>query len=509
MTARVVTSDQAAARDAAAIAAGIPSLQLMRRAGAGAARVILDRFAPARGRRALVCCGPGNNGGDGWIVAAELARAGMLVHVEQVLEPRTTDATTAREDALPFVALGTPASPPDVVVDALLGTGAQGPLRGAVAESATRINEARRHGAIVVALDLPSGVDASTGELAPGAVRADLTITFGTVKRGQLLSRSACGEIVALDIGLGEHADLADGAPVLIDRPWVAARVPPIAAEAHKGTRRRLLIVGGDRGMAGAVSLAARGALHAGIGMVKVCVHEASVAPLQASVAEATAAPWPDGPPDEALVAWPHVLLIGPGLGAGAGGRERVTRWLTSWSGPVMLDADALNAFAGDETALGDLLDGRNAIVTPHPLEFARLIGVDLDTVLDERFEVGARLARALHATVILKGVPTVVTAPDGESVVCAAGTPVLGTAGSGDLLAGIAATLLAQGGDPFAAAACAAWIHGKAGELANAGRPVRGVTLDDVLRSLNEAWRLEPAPSDDYLARLPRVGDT
>ena len=174
-----------------------------------------------------------------------------------------------------------------------------------------------------------------------------------------------------------------------------------------------------------------------------------------------------------------------------------------------MLDADALNAFAGDETALGDLLDGRNAIVTPHPLEFARLIGVDLDSVLDERFEVGARLARALHATVILKGVPTVVTAPDGESVVCAAGTPVLGTAGSGDLLAGIAATLLAQGGDPFAAAACAAWIHGKAGELANAGRPVRGVTLDDVLRSLNEAWRLEPAPSDDYLARLPRVGDT
>ena len=156
MTARVVTSDQAAARDAAAIAAGIPSLQLMRRAGAGAARVILDRFAPARGRRALVCSGPGNNGGDGWIVAAELARAGMLVHVEQVLEPRTTDATTAREDALPLVALGTPASPPDVVVDALLGTGAQGPLRGAVAGyqgSAGVAAMAVGHGFLLVAGD--------------------------------------------------------------------------------------------------------------------------------------------------------------------------------------------------------------------------------------------------------------------------------------------------------------------------------------------------------------------
>src|SRR5690606_18262326 len=211
--------------------------------------------------------------------------------------------------------------------------------------------------------------------------------------------------------------------------------------------------------------------------------------------------------PDPALVAWPHALLIGPGLGSGEGGRARVSAWLSAWSGPVVLDADALNAFAGDEATLGDLLDGRPAIVTPHPLEFARLIGVDVDTVLDERFEVGARLARALHAVVLLKGVPTVVTASDGTSMVSARGTPVLGAAGSGEILGGVAATLLAQLGDPLAAAACAAFAHGRAGEIANAGRTARGVVLDDVVSALGMVWGAGMALAEGMLAQLPAVG--
>ncbi len=508
MTVRVVTADQAAARDAAAIGAGVPSMQLMRRAGLGAARVLLERADDPARRVAVVCCGPGNNGGDGWIVAAALARAGCTVHVREAGDARTVDAATARGEAIPLVSLGEPAAPPDLVVDALLGTGARGALRGGVAELAAYVNDVGERGATVYALDLPTGVDATTGDVAEGAVRANVTVTFGTVKRGQLIARSACGEIVAIDIGLGSHAELADGAPVLVDERWVASRIPPLAAEAHKGIRRRVLIIGGDRGMAGAVALAARGALRSGVGMVKLCVHEASLAPLQGAVPEATAVTWPSGPPDRALAEWPHALLIGPGMGGGDEGRARVAGWLSAWSGPVVLDADALNAFAGDESALGDLLDGRPAIVTPHPLEFARLIGVDLDTVLDERFEIGARLARALHAVVLLKGVPTVVTAPDGTSVVSARGTPALGTAGSGDILGGIAVTLLAQAGDPFSAAACAAFTHGRAGELANAGRPVRGVTLDDVVRSLGLAWSLVSPRGVDVLAQLPAVGE-
>lgn len=507
MTVFVVTADQAAARDTAAIAAGVPSMQLMRRAGLGAARAVLHHLAPLHGGRAVVCCGPGNNGGDGWVVAAALAGAGMSVHVREAGEARTADAAVARLEAVPHVALGLPDDPPDIVVDALLGTGARGPLRGEVAELAGYVNDARRGGARVVALDLPTGVDATSGDVADGAVLADLTVTFGTVKRGHLLARTSCGEIIVVDIGLGAHAALADGAPSLVDEAWVSSRITPVPAEAHKGTRRRVLIVGGDHGMAGAVALAARGAARSGVGMVKLCVHAASLAPLQGAVPEATAASWPEGAPDSELVAWPHALLIGPGLGSGEAGRARVSSWLSAWSGPVVLDADALNAFAGDEAALGDLLDGRPAIVTPHPLEFARLIGVDVDTVLDERFEVGARLARALHAVVLLKGVPTVITAPDGTSMVSARGTPVLGAAGSGDILGGIAATLLAQLGDPFAAATCAAFAHGRAGEIANAGRTARGVTLDDVVHALGMAWGAGSPLDDGVLAQLPPVG--
>lgn len=508
MTVRVVTADQAAARDTAAIDAGSPSTQLMRSAGLAAAQQVLTRLTPHAGLRALVCCGAGNNGGDGWIVAAALARAGLDVWVLAAEESRTNEAAAARREAVSLISLGLPGAPVDVVIDALLGTGAAGPLRGPVADAARVIAGARAAGAFVVALDLPTGLDATSGIVADGAVRADLTVTFGTVKRAHLLARGVCGEIVAVDIGLAQHAELDDGAPLLIDHAWVAARIPAIGAEAHKGIRRRLLVVGGDRGMAGAVSLAARGAMRAGIGMVRVCVHPASVAPLQSVVPEATAVEWSEAP-EAPLVDWPHVLLIGPGLGERAAARRRTTDWLTAWRGPVVLDADALNAFAGDETALGDLLDGRPAIITPHPLEFARLIGVDVDTVLAEHFDIGARLARALHAVVLLKGVPTVITAPDGTAVVSAAGTPVLASAGSGDILAGIAATLLAQTDDPLAAASCAAWMHGRAGELANAGRSVRGVVLGDVLASLGHAWTAPTALAPPVLAVLPRVGDS
>lgn len=258
--------------------------------------------------------------------------------------------------------------------------------------------------------------------------------------------------------------------------------------------------------MAGAIILAARAALRSGVGMVRACVHEASLSPLQSAIPEVTAITWPaaDTDIDAAIAGWPHAVLVGPGLGNDAEARRRVTQWLAAWPGPVVLDADALNAFAGHEDSLGDLLDGRPAIVTPHPVEFARLIGVDVDTVLAERFEIGARLARALHAVVLLKGVPTVITAPDGESVVSATGTAVLGTAGSGDMLSGIALTLLAQSGDPYHAAACAAWVHGRAAERANSGRTVRGVTLQDVLDALGTVWRFESPAIDGVLATLP-----
>ncbi|MEO6444572.1 MAG: NAD(P)H-hydrate dehydratase [Gemmatimonadaceae bacterium] len=512
MTVRVVSASQATARDDVAIAAGIPSMQLMRSAGEAAARIILDRYASEGESGVLVFCGPGNNGGDGWIVAAALARAGLAVRVVESAPPRGDDARAAKFAALSEVSLGTGDIPPALVVDALLGTGARGELREPVVEGAREIARRRAAGACVISLDMPTGIDATTGEAAHGSVTSDLTITFGTAKRGLLQARCLVGEILVVDIGLGRHADLDDGAPRLIDAEWVRQHVPAIPGDAHKGVRRKVLLVGGDQGMAGAIILAARAALRSGAGMVRGCLHEASVPPFQVAVPEATALAWPEqqGVATDAESVWPDALLIGPGLGADA--RRQVTHWLGAWRGPVVLDADALNAFAGDEQSLGDLLDGRPAIVTPHPAEFARLIGVDVDTVLDERFEIGARLARALHAVVLLKGMPTVVTAPDGEALVSASGNASLATAGSGDVLGGIAVTLLAQSGDPLTAAACAAWVHGHAAERAVAGRPVRGVTLPDVLDALGHSWHFPSSSSSSsssstgVLAALPAL---
>jgi NAD(P)H-hydrate epimerase len=272
------------------------------------------------------------------------------------------------------------------------------------------------------------------------------------------------------------------------------------------------VVVGGSTGMAGATVLAARGALRSGIGMVKLCVARDSIQAVQAQEPAAMATPWPDTDSDmDAIVSWADILLIGPGLGISARATALLDRLLAAWKGPVVLDADAFRPFDGKPDALRALLGDRSAVLTPHAVEFARLAGLSLADITAQRFDVVAQVARTVGATVLLKGVPTIVT--DGESTwVSAAGTPVLATGGSGDVLGGIVATLLAQSsgarGDAPAAAAAAAWIHGRAAEIAGAGH-VRGVTLTNVIDALRDAWRLDRvAPEPPILAELPAVGE-
>jgi NAD(P)H-hydrate epimerase len=261
--------------------------------------------------------------------------------------------------------------------------------------------------------------------------------------------------------------------------------------------------------MAGAMVLAARAALRSGAGMVRCCVAPASMAPIQAAVPEATVAPWPRTREARGeLLAWADALLVGPGLGA-AEARALVQQWLSDWTGPVVVDADALSAFAGEASALGVLLAGREAVITPHAGEAGRLLGRDASAVVAEPYAAAASLARGVSAVTLLKGVPTVVHSPGGASFVSARGTPALATAGSGDVLAGIVTTLLAQTNDAVSAAGIGAWIHGRAAEVATAGRPVRGVTLTEVLHALSSMWRVdEDLLHDGELAWLPRTGD-
>jgi NAD(P)H-hydrate epimerase len=504
---RVVTGEAAAARDAAAIAAGISSRTLMQQAGAAAAEVMVRRLGDALGGGVLVLTGPGNNGGDGWVLAGQLVERGIPVRVHEVVESRTGGAFQERAAAIGRVSLGASDGSEVVVVDALLGTGARGAPTRALADAVRVIQQRRAAGAVVVALDIPTGVDATTGA-GKLAVTADLTISFGTVKRGHLLARGECGAIVIVDIGLGDHAGLADGAPALVDESWVASCIPSIDPNAHKGTRRRVVIVGGSRGMAGAVILAARAASRSGIGMVRALVEETSLVPVQSAVVEATAATWPLAGADfSALLEGCDAVLVGPGLGRSAEARRLLETVLEVWQGPTVLDADAITLFEGEIPWLSAALAGRPALLTPHVRELARLVGTNDDEVVRGRFEVAQDAAHVLGASILLKGVPTVITDPTGEAMVSAAGTPALATAGSGDVLAGIAVTLLAQTGDSLKSGACAAWIHGRAAEIANAGRPVRGVTIADTLDALGHAWRLSSVrPAAPVLTELPAV---
>lgn len=484
----------------------------MQRAGNAAAGEIMRRFGERLRDGAVVFAGPGNNGGDGWVVASALAAAEIDVTVFEAGKAdarKSPDAVAERDAALPRVKVAS-ASPksPAVVIDALLGTGFDGEPRGDVAAAISRVNELRSGGSAVAALDVPSGLNATDGRHG-ACVVADVTMSIGGVKRGALLARDCCGEIVAIDIGLDEQPAPHNNQlqlPILATSDWVFDRVPPIRYDAHKGTRKHLAFIGGGPGMPGAAVLGARAALRSGIGLVRTMVAPENTTAVLSAVPSALNSIWPEN--DDAIKSevsgWADAIVIGPGLGRSDKSRQLVENLLRDTNVPVLLDADALNDFSDDTPSLARLLLGRRALVTPHVAEFARLMGTDANTVLANRFDIGTDLAQKLGAIVLLKGSPTVIFSPGGDRIVVARGSAALGTGGSGDILAGIAGTLLAQMDDPMEAATCAAWIHGRAAELCEY---VRGTTLDDVLYALPRAWNEpEPVPAAPVIAILPAV---
>jgi NAD(P)H-hydrate epimerase len=491
----------------------------MQRAGAAAAGEIALRLRDRLDSGVLVLAGPGNNGGDAWVVAAALTTAGVRVRVVEPIPSKTSDAQAEKASAIRVLAqsqIEVERLSPSVdhgdglVVDGLLGTGSSGAPRGEIADAIAAANAMRARGATIVALDVPSGVNASTGDTAGVALTADLTITFASVKRGHVVNRACCGNVVVVDIGIGWET-LSSSTPHLVDEHWVASQIPAISANAHKGTRKKIAIVGGASGMAGASVLAARAAQRSGAGMVKLVVAPDSLPIVQETEPYALATPWPVSASsvDEEIVKWADVVIAGPGLGRGAQSRDVLDLVLAHWRGRTLLDADALTLFEGRSADLGAALGGRPAILTPHPAEFARLAGSSVDRVMATRFEAAVDVGRTTAAVILLKGVPTVITSPDGRRLISAAGTPALATGGSGDVLSGIAGTLLGQMDDPFAAAASAAWIHGRAAErVPSVGAGTRGTTLDDVVAELRDAWLLDTRPSRyPVIAELPAVG--
>ena len=494
----VVTASEARERDARAIASGISSRTLMHNAGVAAAAEIVRLLKELDGSGVQIHVGPGNNGGDGWVVAGELARLGFPVGVVEAGEARTRDALDAKADARrrAFTAFeGNPA----IVVDALLGTGSRGSLSGAILDAVRSINSARKNGARIVALDMPTGVDATTG-MHDECVQADLTLTFGTLKRGHLIARSACGEIRVLDIGLGDSGSAGSNDLVLASPDWISEHIPRIRADAHKGTRKRLAIVAGDEGMAGAAILAGQAALRSGIGLLHLIVARANREAVHCAVPAALVSTHDEFENDAMRVLnGADAVVVGPGLHP-----ENARKLLAALSGSkvrALLDAGALS---DDRESLRKFCSSRNVILTPHPAEMGRMRGVETAEVLERRFEIGAELAGDTGATVLLKGTPTVVSDPRGKRFVTATGTPALATGGSGDLLSGIIGTLFAQTGESLESAVCGAWVHGRAAELCGTAR---GVTLEDILFAMPAAWNIpQHSPSAPVLATLPAV---
>ncbi len=476
--------------DTLAEEAGTMRATLMECAGRAAASVLADRFAIELVRGVLVAAGRGNNGGDGWVLARALHRHGVAVWVAPVAGERSPLAAAAAESARRE---GVREIPPDgpwpsvgLAVDALLGTGARGAPAAPVRSLIERLQELR---VPVAALDGPTGIDLGTG-VVHGSPRADLTITFGGFRRGHLLARDEVGEVVVVDVG---HPPALSEWTRLISDAWAAGRGPRLAATAHKGERGRIVIVGGTPGMSGALRLAARAALAAGAGYVHAVSPADTTRELRMTEPELLtleqAFDAPAGEELRALAGRADTLLIGPGLGRGVGRAELIERLAGSAPRRVVLDADALTAFQGDEARLAAIALKTSLVLTPHPGEF-RVLFPDLASAREvDPWGAAAAASERSGATVLLKGVPTVIGRSGSAPFTVAAGNPGLGTGGSGDVLSGILATLLALIDDPPVAAALAAQALGRAADSAARRVSARSLRPLDVIAALPEVW--------------------
>ncbi len=485
-------ADAMRAADAAAIAAGTPGTELMERAGRGLVDVVLRELPEGI---VGVVCGKGSNGGDGYVVARLLRAAGREV---RLLSTVTSDelsgdarlAADALEGPGPLAVQAGALTGCSGVVDCVLGTGVTGTPRGAAAEAIRLIRGA---GLPVVACDVPSGVDASTGTVADEdlAVRAVATVTFAAAKPGLHVrpGKEFAGAVHVVDIGLPELSS-----PVGLAGPAVLAALPGRDAGSTKFSGGHVLVAGGSRGLTGAVCLAAEAAARAGAGYVTALVPASLEAIFEVKLTEVMTVGLRDkegalqveaaGQALEQLGRHPGALVLGGGLGRAEETRDMAVELAEECPLPLVLDADGLNAFAGQAQWLRPRAAA--TILTPHAGELGRLLGLESAVVEARRLEHGRAAAEQAGAVVVLKGDDTLVCAPDGRVAVSRGGAPGLATAGTGDVLAGVCGALLATGLPAFEAAVLAVQLHLRAGQLAAvaAGSP-RAVVAGDVIARL------------------------
>ncbi len=527
---KTVTSEQMRQIEQACDQIGIPASLLMENAGRAVAEEVKRILGDVDRQRIVVLVGPGNNGGDGLVAARYLHNWGARVTVCLCSQraPDDPNLELVKEIGVNWIdltqgleGLDELLASANVVVDALFGTGKIRPLSGTLQQVLSEVGNAKkRHpGLRIIALDLPSGLDADTGAADPACLYADNTVTLGFAKPGLFDSPGAerAGEITVVDIGIPAY--LAEqGCKDLITDEWAQSVLPVRPLEANKGNFGRVMVVAGSINYIGAAYLACSGAIRVGAGLVTLAT-AASLQPILASkLTEVTYLPLPEShrgiiAPEAARLIYQemeryNVLLLGCGLGQSQAvlkfiksillGRrvkppspalERREMLASLFLGrkvtlpPLVLDADALNTLARIPNWWQQLTT--DAMLTPHPGEMARLAGVSIDEVQSDRAGITTRLAVEWHKTIVLKGAYTVVATPDGQSRISPLANPGLASAGTGDVLAGVIAGLIAQGLSLADAAACGVYLHGKAGDVVKSELGDAGMTATDLLPAL------------------------
>ena len=515
---RILTADQMREADRITIEErGVPGLVLMENAGARVYELIASRFASLGEQRIVVLCGKGNNGGDGFVVARQVATRVGKDRLEVVLlgdpdglrgdaaanyrallgvdvEPRVIQDATAWREALPQLTTAT------VVLDALLGTGLRGPAKGLFADVIGDVNDGFPH-AEVVAVDMPSGMPSDTGDPFEPTMRAGHTVTFTAPKVSQVFPPNCerLGELTVASIGTADSVlEALDGPKLsLIEASDVGAPFAPRDKSSHKGSYGHALIIGGSGPKPGAVLMAGTAALRAGAGLVTVATAASAAPAIVSDRPELMTLPineLEDGSIGGSAFSgsWLEgktVVAIGPGLGTSEANRELVAQVIRETTTPLVVDADGLTALSGieDWSAGSDLV-----VLTPHPGEMARLKGRSNAEVQASRVEAARSLAQEKGVYVVLKGFRTLIAAPDGDVLVNPTGTPAMAKGGSGDILTGLLAGLLAQfpKQSPAVVIAAAVYLHGLAGELATVVTGEQTLAATDLLDYLPGAIR-------------------
>lgn len=506
----------------------VPGVALMENAGAAVAERVAEclcELGECRGTgRVVVLCGPGNNGGDGFVVARRLASEGLSVAVYALCsQDRVSGDALVHLNWLKhcgvevdFVQLcsgklSADIERADVVVDAILGTGIEKEVTGLFADVIAQVNES---GACVVAVDIPSGIDGATGKVMGTAVRADITVTFAYPKVGQLFhpGREFCGQLEVVDIGIPAVApDETEGVQsvtYLIDDERVRDSLPKRIQPSHKGTYGRLVVIGGSAGMPGAASLACSAALRAGAGTVvaiaprsvRHILHGRDVEVMSIGADETSEGGFSAAALESVLAGLrpASAFVLGPGMGRSADAALLVKGLLTATDRAGVADADALVVLAQAGVDLASV--NADLVLTPHPGEMSALTGLSVADILDNPVQVCARYAVQWRKTVVLKGATTVIGLRDGSTHISVRGNAGLATGGTGDVLAGIIGAFLAQGIRPCKAAVCGTYVHGVAGELASESNGMVGMLARDVVSLI---------PSAIEHLSYPRIGET